>query len=197
MRHVPSWLQCALLPDRWNVSGASCSALTVWHHFVLGAVGNPYLWGGNPALEDAAELLLYCSTGYLNGKRLFSHPFYRARQVRRVARKIRRRPSADVDAEVRYYVASCLRTPQHVRVVATSGGGVPKYAKSPIDWALVQFLCLGNPDKIVAAWDTPYATAQCLFDSHRDINGECDSLEDQAQERRYDEFEQKKKETAA
>ena len=193
MQHVPSWLQCALLPDRWNVSSVSVAALSVWHHFVLGAVGNPYLWGGDPTVEDAAELLLYCSLDYAHGKRLFSHPFYRARCVRRVARRLRKMAFADVDTQARYYVKSCLRTPQHVQVVSSSSGATTKPAKSPLDWVLVQFLCAGNPDKITAAWDTPFATARCLFDAHRDIAGECDSLEDQDQERRYDEMEEQKK----
>jgi len=192
MRHVPSWLQCAALPDRWNVAGVSCRALSVWHHFALGAVGNPYLWGGEPDKNDAAELILFCSMDYSHGKRLFSHPAFRDVQAYRVGRKLRRVPFEAVDAACRDYVKSCLRTPQHVRVVASTNGAVTKPAKSPLDWVLVQFLCAGNPDKIEAAWNTPYATAQCLFDAHRDIAGECDSLEDMEQERRYDEMEEKK-----
>jgi hypothetical protein len=187
MQHVPSWLQCALLPDRWNVAGVSCGVLTVWHHFALGCAGNPYLWGGEADHNAAAELLLYCSGDYAAGKRLFAQPFWRNRRMRRIARTLRRQPFDQIDAACRDYVRSCLRTPQHVQVVSTSAGAVPKPAKSPLDWVLVQFLCAGNPSQIRAAWDTPYATAQCLFDAHRDITGECDSLEDMEQERRMDE----------
>jgi len=192
MRHVPSWLQAALLPDRWNVAGVSCGALSVWHHFVLGCEGNPYLWGGDPDIGDAGQLLIICGRDYAAGKLIYAHPARMAIASQRVSRKLHGVPFAAVDAACRDYVKTCLRTPQHVRVVSSSNGDVPKPAKSPLAWVLVQFLSAGNPDKIEAAWNTPYATAQCLFDAHRDIAGECDSLEDMEQERRYDEYERNK-----
>jgi hypothetical protein len=188
MRHIPSWFQCAALPDRWRVAGVSCGALSVWHHFALGCEGNRYLYGGEPDIGDAGQLLVFCGMDYERGKRLYASTARMALAVARVGRKLRKLPFASVDAACRDYVSTCLRTPQHVRVVASSNGAVPKPAKSPLAWVLTQFLCAGNPDKIAAAWNTPYATAVCLFDAHRDINGECDSLEDMEQERRYDEF---------
>jgi hypothetical protein len=197
MQHVPSWLQAALVPDRWNVAGVSCGVLTVWHHFALGCSGNAYLWGGETDHDAAAELLLYCSGDYAAGKRLFAQPFYRARRMRRIDRILRRRQWQEIDAACRYYVRSCLRTPQHVQIVSTSNGAPPKPAKAPLAWVLVQFLCAGNPAQIRAAWNTPYATAQCLFDAHRDITGECDSLEDADQERRMDELQVQRQEGAA
>lgn len=47
-------------------------------------------------------------------------------------------------------------------------------------------LSIGAAHDIDAAWNMPYSTAQCLFDTHRDATGEDDSLETLDEERRFD-----------
>jgi hypothetical protein len=53
---------------------------------------------------------------------------------------------------------------------------------------LVDFLAAGNPDGIEAAWDTPYATACCLFDARRDTDGKDDTLETLDESKRFDAY---------
>lgn len=198
MRHVPTWFQAALLPDRWRVAGVPCSAITVWHHFILEAVGNAYLYERPCDRNAALELLLYCSRDYQQGRALYTRMFYRGRAERRLARVLRRQEWTDVDAACTDYVKTCLRVPQHKgppQEIGTNGQlkAPPKArtAAPPVGWILVQHLASGNPDKIEAAWNTPYATARSLFEAHRDIEGKTDTLESVDEESRIDEWIQK------
>jgi len=192
MDHVSSWFQAALLPDRWNVAGVSCGVLTVWHAFVLQQTGNAYNCGGACDRDAAAELLMYCSLDYANGKRLFSQPLFRDRVRRRVIRKMKRHDWPSTHAAVIDYVTTCTRAPSHKQTISQGGGVKSRAIAAPICWVLVDFLAGGDATKIKTAWDTPYALARCLFDARRDSDGSDDSLESLEEEKRIDAFLQAK-----
>jgi len=189
MEHVSTWFQASLLPERWNVAGVKCRALSVWHVFALQHEGNPYVCGGDVTRDNAASLLLCCTLNHARGKELFYKPFFRSRMIRRITKKIMRVSIVEIDDAIRDYLASCSRVPGHKQVVSNGkGGGKSRSCAAPICWALVDFLCNGNPDKIEQAWDTPYSVAKCLFDAHRDIAGEDDTLESLEEEIRIDAY---------
>lgn len=193
MQHVPTWFQAALLPDRWRVAGVSCRAISVWHHFVLESVGNAYLYGKPCDRNAALELLLYCSRDYREGRSLYTRTFYRAKCERRLARILRKQEWTAIDEACTDYIKSCLRVPQHtdppqaIGPGGAAGGTKSRKTAAPVGWVLVQYLAAGNPDKVTAAWDTPYATARCMFDTFRDIEGKVETLESPDLERRNDE----------
>lgn len=187
MDYVSSWFQAALLPDRWNVAGVSCSALTVWHVFALEQMNNPYFTCSPCDRDAAASLLMFCSSDYRDGKRLFQQPLFRSRRMSEITGKLKASKWTDIHAAITDYVSTCSRTPSHRQLVSGGKSGVkPRKVVAPICWALVDFLSAGNPSKINEAWDTPYAVAKCMFDAHRDINGDDDSLESQTEERNTD-----------
>ena len=193
MDHVSTWFQSALLPEKWEVAGVSCASLSVWHYFALEQTGNPYLHGTRINRDHAAALLMYCCGDYQHGRRLFTGPFYRQRFMRRIARKLKRRDWPDIDAAIIDYLQTCLRCPAHKSRVPKAGE-TAKTVKAPAAWVLVDYLSGGAPSRIDAAWDTPYAVARCLFDAHRDIKGDDDSLEsieDEIYNDRYIERERK------
>lgn len=198
MDHVSTWLQAALLPDRWNVAGVSCGALSVWHVFVLQQTANPY-YIGTPTDRDAATaLLMYCSQDYASGKRMFSAAFHRARTRHKVTRVIQRQEWPVIDADVTAYIESCTRTPGHKQPVAMPGerSSARRSAASPLCWVLVDFLSRGSPEKIEAAWNTPYSVARCMFDARRDIQGDDETLETADEEIRFDEYQKRAKEAS-
>lgn len=100
----------------------------------------------------------------------------------------------DIDAAIISYLSACSRAPGH-KQIERKGNTASRQCAAPICWALVDFLSAGNPDKIEAAWNTPYAVAKCLFDARRDISGEDDTLESIEEEKMIDEYlkSQKKK----
>lgn len=187
MDHVSTWFQASLLPERWDVAGVKCRALSVWHVFALHHEGNPYVCGGDVTRDNAASLLLCCTLNHARGKELFYKPFFRTKMIKRIAKKIMRVSIVDIDESIRDYLASCSRVPGH-KEIERKGKSPVRQCAAPICWALVDFLCDGNPDKIEAAWDTPYAVAKCLFDAHRDIAGEDDTLESPEEEIRIDAY---------
>lgn len=199
MQHVASWFQAALLPARWRVAGVTCSALSVWHVYVLRETGNAYLTGQPPDRDAAAALLLYCSRGYLAGRRLFTAPLYRRRAVLRIARKLRRQDWPSIDAAVCDYLETCGRVPGHKEPAGVPGkaSARPRRASAPLPWALVDSLSRGDPRAFAAAWDTPFSVARCLFDARRDLAGEVDTLESAEEEARFDEYLARRKEGAA
>lgn len=181
-----------MLPDRWSVAGVSCTALSVWHVFALHSEGNPYVAGGSCDRDAAAGLLLFASLNHADGKRLFSAPLFRARQMRHIMRKLKRAEWSDIDAAVNDYLSACSRVPGHKQVVSKGAkGSQSRQCAAPICWALVDFLSAGNPDKIESAWNTPYTVAKCLFDARRDVSGEDDTLETLEEEIRFDAYQAK------
>lgn len=166
----------------------SCGVLSVWHVFALHSESNQYVAGGSCDRDAAAGLLLFASLDYAQGRRLFSAPLFRARQMRRIMRRLKRAEWTDIDAAVCDYLAACSRVPGHKQVVSSAKGTASRQCAAPICWALVDFLSAGNPDKICSAWNTPYAVAKCLFDARRDISGDDDTLETQEEEIRFDAY---------
>lgn len=188
MDHVSTWFQAALLPERWNVAGVSCGVLSVWHAFAMSETGNPYRSGGACDRDAAAALLSFCSLDYAGGKRLFAQPLHRARVVSSINRKLKAAEWTDIHAAICDYVDTCTRTPGHKQREAVKGQPQARSVAAPICWVLVDFLSRGDPQKIEAAWNTPYAVARCLFDARRDISGEDDSLESVEEEIRFDAY---------
>lgn len=193
MDHVSSWLQAALLPRVWDVCGVRCSSLTVWHSFILGEVGNPYAVPCRAPDRDAAtQMLLICSHDHAGAVRVFTDPGYRARATAAIVRQVRRHTWEQIDAAVTEYIDACRRVPAHKSKDPPKGAPPPRMACAPIEWVLVDAIAGGNPEAIEAAWNTPYAVARCIFDARRDIHGEDDSLETRDEERRFDEYAEKK-----
>ena len=191
MKHVSTWLQAALLPERWDVCGVQCASMSVWHVFALGQTGNAYLTGGLPDMDSAAALLIFCSRDMDGGRKLFTETGALGKAMRRVCRKLRKLKFEDVDFAATDYVETCMRAPGHKR---QEGEGVAsRAAAAPLPWGLVSYLCGGDMARAEAAWNTPYAVARCMFDAARDIRGEDDSLESLEEEQRYDEWEERRK----
>lgn len=189
MDHVSTWFQASLIPDRWDVAGVKCRALSVWHVFALGQTGNPYLCGGGCDRDAAASLLAFCSMNHADGKRLYSQPLFRTRIVKRINRKLKRAMWNGIHEAITDYLSACWRTPGHKHVVSDGKGACKsRSCAAPICWCLVEFLSRGDASKIESAWDTPYAVARCLFDAHRDIMGEDDTLESLEEEIRIDAY---------
>lgn len=194
--HVSSWLQAAVIPDRWRVAGVHCFALSVWHHFVLEELGNAYSWELPEAdIDAAAELLIFCSRGYAEGKLLFVQDARRARVQRDMYCTLRDIDPDLVNAQVLDYFKTCTRTPGHkgAPVKIEDGKRVPakderKFIVAPQEWVMVEFFSRGDPARIAAAWDMPFATARCLFDAHRNAAGDDLSLESRSDEARIDAY---------
>ena len=192
MQHVSSWFQSAVLPRRWRIAGVSCGALSVWHHYALSNLGNAYVCGMGTDRDDATGLLALCSRDYAAGAAVFQFPADLAKMIRKTARVVEKTPWKALDAACYDYVATCCRVPQHTEPpihVGPGGKVLPSTSKkcaSPLHWALVSFLCQGRPDLLEAAWNTPYATARCLFDSTRDVEGKTETLESEEEEQRID-----------
>jgi hypothetical protein len=135
-------------------------------------------------MDDAAEVLLYASGDYSHGRRLFAEPRYRKSAVLRITRQLKKIGFDDVNNAVSDYVRTCMRTPAHKQAEDKQKGG--RCACAPIAWVLVAGLSGGRASELENAWNTPYIHARCLFDAHRDIMGEDDSLESREEEERFD-----------
>ena len=188
MRFISSWFQAAVQPRQWNVAGIDCDALSVWHFYALSDSGNPYICGGNRTHDAAMEVLIYCTGGIEHSRQILAHPRAMQKTTRRIFRRIRRIGFARLDAAVAEYVMTGMRVPGHKRRVSRPGDSTQvKYMAAPRCWALVEsMLSSGAAHDIDAAWNMPYSTAQCLFDTRRDASGEDDSLETLDEERRFD-----------
>jgi hypothetical protein len=189
--YVSPWLQAALLPELYKVCGVKCRPLSVWHVFALASTGNAYI-ADDPTRMDreaARELLLYCGNNHKEGSRLYSSEEYRNQEKKAVSRLVDKMEWLDVHSACMRYVTDCRRAPTHKEPVSdgkTASAG--RKAGAPLGWILVDFLSSGNPDKIEAAWDTPHAVACCLFDAHRNINGQDDTLASVEEEIRWDSY---------
>ncbi|HAX91572.1 MAG TPA: hypothetical protein DCY07_05100 [Rhodospirillaceae bacterium] len=196
--YISPWFQASMLPDRWNVAGVSCPSLSVWHVFALTSLGNPYFCDSSRLDRNAAaSLLLYATRTHAEGKMLNLRPNYRIKALRAMHKALERREWLDVHAAVSDYVANCTRAPGHKKPVSDGKGkGESRSAAAPFGWVLVDFLASGNPDRIEAAWNTPYAVACCLFDAHRDILGQDSTLETVEESERFDAYLARQKEAS-
>ncbi len=191
---VSSWLYAAVMADRWRVADVRCSALSVWHHFALEELRNPIAWDmPEPDMDAAAQMLMICSRRYRDGKQLFLHASVRERAQMSMYRTLARQRSQDVIAQCQDYYRTCTRTPARKQPAVQLVGGARiqksddrRLIVAPQQWVLVDFIARGDPDRMAAAWDTPYATAQCLYDAHRNAAGEDNDLESRADEARTD-----------
>jgi len=166
---ISPWWQAACLPDRWDVCGVSCPALTVWHTFALEQIGNPYWCGGTVDIDAAAALLLFASHNRAGCRRLMLMPHYRARQMARMHRRLRRLAFGAIHAACDEYVAVCTRGISRWQ----KGGGKP--CAVPIQWHIVARV--GE-----RAWDMPYAYARCLCDAMAEQAGDDSIMSPAAQE---------------
>lgn len=184
---ISPWWQAALLPDVWDVCGVFVPSLTVWHTLALESIGCHYLVGGPCDRDDAASLLLFAGRDYREGRRLMLAQHYRARAMRRMFRKLRRVEWLNLHAACLEYAETCLRSPR--RWEREGKGG--KAAAVPYQWHLLAYLTAGRADGIEAAWNTPYATAICLFDAAAEAKGD-DTLMAPEHERLDDELSEEK-----
>ena len=172
---VSPWWQAAVLPARWRVGGFDLLALSVWHSFALERVGNRFLVGGQPDMDDVASLVLICSRCYLEGKALLWDDKARTREIRRVHRWLKSRPVDELVGACGEYVAACIRTADRWRKL--DGGS--RAAAVPYQWHLVNLLKAAG---VVAAWDTAYAVARCLYDANAEASGD-DKIMTETQQR--------------
>ena len=163
---ITPWWQAALLPDSWDVCGMRVPSLSVWHVFALENISNAYLMGGKADRDSAASLLLFASRDYSGGRRLMLSRYYRARQMRKVARRLRKMPQDAIHAACGEYVQTCTRHGHRER----QGGGAAIPAGAPEPWAIVVALrCCG--DSWATAWNTPYAVGREFLDARDEGNG--------------------------
>lgn len=189
--YVSPWLQAALIPPRWRVAGVSCRPLSVWHVFVLGSFGNPYITGdtGRMDMDAALHLLVYASQDHAGGIRLFTEPRYRAKCLAAIGKTLAAMKWETVHDACKHYVETCRRVPAHKsKVPDPKAPAESRMAAAPFAWSLVNHLSGGDPARVEQAWDAPYAVACCLFDAHRDINGQDDSLETVEESERFDRY---------
>ena len=173
---VSPWWQAVNLPALWDVCGVSAPSLSVWHTFALENIGNPYLCGGRPDQDSAASLLLFARLDMAGGQRLIAGPCYRARQMHRMYRRLRKVDPADLDAACREYVETCTRAAS--RFNAKSGG---KPCAVPYQFHIVRRLALSGMT-FEQAWNTPYALARCYYDAAAEADGDDSIMTAAAQE---------------
>ncbi len=189
--YISPWMQACLLPRLFDVAGYTCTPLSVWHSYILRSSGNRYFKRGEPVDSDAAtEVLMYIQGDIRHARRLFIDPHYRDKARRKVYRRIKRRGFDAAHNAIAEYIDACMRTPSH-QVTIKPGKNAPKTkpAAAPTEWILAEHIAAGNPDRLDAAWNTPYIVAQCMFDAGRNIRGEDDSLISEDKEREHDERE--------
>jgi len=163
---VTPWWQAACLPDKWDVCGVSVPPLSVWHTFALENIGNAYLRGGAVDQDSAASLLLFAQHDYAGGRKLLLMPYYRAKMIARMYRRLRKIPLEDIHAACGEYVEECMRSASRFN----ADGGKP--CAVPYQWHIVAKLSEGNPAGIDAAWNMPYSTARCLYDAGAEAGGD-------------------------
>lgn len=162
------WWQACLLPDVWDVCGIRVPSLSVWLTFALEQIGNCYLLGGATDRDDAASLLLFASNDYATGKRLVLDESMRARELLSMHKALKRVDWSELHSACVDYTTSCLHTARRFQK-ADKGG---KLCAVPYQWHIVARLSAGHPDAIVKAWNTPYATARCIFDAIAESSGD-------------------------
>lgn len=165
--YVSPWFQAALLPRRWDVAGFTCPSLTVWQLFALEQLGNKYMVGGEPTLDDAAGLIVVVTSSRKELRQLVISPNRFAKKLSSITKKLLPVPFEQLDRAASDYVMSCTRTPDHKRITSSSGSP----AAAPYQWHIVLCLCdhYGlTPD---AAWEMPYAEARCMFDTWAEAQG--------------------------
>jgi hypothetical protein len=195
MVYVSTWLQAALIPPKWRVAGVSCGALSVWHTMILGSFGNPYIVGDVTRMDmnAANDLLTYASQNHAGGVRLFTDPAFRARVMKTVGGTLGSQDWPTVHDACMHYVETCRRVPAHKQAEPDPKAGKPRMAAAPFAWTLVSYLSGGDPARVEAAWDAPFALACCLFDAHRDVNGMDSSLETLEEAERFDGYLERQK----
>ena len=189
--YASPWMQAVVIPRRWSVAGVECAPLSLWHGYILRASGNPFVCGGDPTLDAACEVLMYCSGGIDHGRRLYNGPHYRGRVRRRVARSMKRSGQAKVISAVLEYTRECLRRPTHsVTAGSTKSDYAGKPMSAPEPFVLAENLMrIGAAAGFAAAMDYPYALATCIFDAGRNARGEDDSLVTEIREQQLDAME--------
>lgn len=165
---ISPWWQAACLPRKWDVAGVVVPSLSVWHTFALESVGNPYMCGGMLDYDAAAALLIFARQDWRGGLRLIHDAGFRASEMRRMHRALRRVPLREVTEACRDYVETCTRAPRRWQ---KSGGGGGR-AAVPYQFHLVRVLCSDYGLDLARAWNTPYAQARSYYDSHAEANGD-------------------------
>ena len=188
---MPPWWQASVLPSRWDVCGYILPALTVWHMWALEqtppGVGSPYLFGGRaPTLDDAASVIMtamHNRAEYIED--LQWSPMRREALCRKIARRLRGVGEAQALGAVLEYVGECTRVPAH----DYPDNDKSKPVRAPWQWHIVYVLSGGDPLRMDAAWDTPFAMARCVCDVARERQpGGDDTLADAKRQRSIDEW---------
>ena len=165
---ISPWWQAVCLPRLWDVCGVRVNALSVWHTLALENIGNRYLCGGMPTRDDATSLLLFAQGNRASGLRMMLGPNYRNKQMKRMARKVKRMNWPELDEACRDYIDTCTRTPRRW----TPEGAGPNVQRVPYQLHFVRALCSEYGYTEAQAWDTPYEYARILYDSYAEANGD-------------------------
>jgi len=178
---VSPWWQGSCLPDRWSVCGISVPSLSVWHTFALEQLENRYIFGLDADRDDAASLLLVASRDRAGGRRLMLAPNHRARQLRKMYRRIKKIPWDDLHDACTEYVETCIRQADSWTPGETPGTAPRPYG-SPLPFRIVSTLCQVYGYSREDAWNEQFALASLYHDAHSENAGRISLLTPQAQE---------------
>jgi len=183
---ISPWWQAMLLPARWDVCGVKVGPLSLWHIFALENIGNRYLCGGSPDRDDAASLLLFAKHDMAGGRRLMLKPHYRARQIWRMHRRIRKLDDQYISDACLEYVETCTR----INSRWSKAGAASTPCGAPHEFTLAAFMAERLPGGVVEAWNMPFTQARCLFDAAMEAEGKTSMLAPKYQymEDNWDEF---------
>jgi len=187
--YVSPWWQASVLPSRWDVCGIILPSLSVWHIWALEntppGIGSPYVCGGAaPTVDDAAAVLTvaaYSRDAWLRDMQWSEKRRAKARRL--VYKAIARNGAKGALAAVHEYVTCCMRTPAH----DYADNAKMRAARGPWTWHIVVALSGGDPARMAAVWDMPYAMAKCTLDIMRERQpGGDDSLAGPKRQRSID-----------
>lgn len=177
---ISPWWQAMLLPERWDVCGISVPSLTLWHSFALENIANLYLLDIKdypPTRDDAYSLLIVASLDMAGGKRLMTGPFFMARRMKWMRRKLRKVDWETLDDACRDYVQTCMRSASRWKD-GTSGGA----AGVPYQFGIVRVLCAEWGMARDDAWNRSYAQARAEANASAEFHGDGSVMSPSAQE---------------
>jgi hypothetical protein len=165
---ISPWWQALVLPDRWGVCGMTVPPLSVWHVYALENIGNRFVCGGaKPDMDDAASLLLFASRTMEQGKELYWNSKAKAKAIRKIYKRLNRKPDQECLDACSEYVTECMR---HGTRMKQAGGGGCTPAGSPEPWFIVSRLMhMGRTRS--EAWNYTYAEARALMDVSDEAEG--------------------------
>jgi len=160
-----------VIPPRWDVAGFTLRALSLWHTFALERIGNAFLCGGVPDMNDCESLLIHCRLTQAKSAALFCDARSMLRESLSMYRKLARltpEQKAHLVDCINDYVLSCLIAPERVIDPNAKSGKV----RAPYQLHIIRSLCSDYGVTIDDAWNLPYSTARAWYDICAEHNGD-------------------------